>query len=374
VRVAIITESFLPQVNGVTNSVIRVLDHLAGRGHSALVIAPGAGPQTYAGAPVVRVRSVGLPFYRTFTIGLPTRQIEAVLTAFAPDVVHLASPIALGAHGAIVAERLGIPAVAVYQTDIAAFAQRYRGLGVAHGVVWAWLRQIHGRVARTLAPSSPALWDLRRNGIPNVHLWGRGVDGEAFNPGHRSDELRKLLAPDGEAIVGYVGRLGKEKRVELLAPLADLPGTRIVVAGDGPARKALERDMPGAVFLGFQHGRDLSETFASLDVFVHPGDGETFCQAAQEALSSGVPVVAAAAGGLLDLVRHGETGLLWPPDQPDELVKAVATLVADPDRRAAMGVQAHASVSGRTWEALGDQILGHYRAVAAQQTREVLAS
>jgi len=373
VRVAIITESFLPQVNGVTNSVTRVLDHLAGRGHSALVVAPGSGPQTYAGVPVVRVRAVGLPFYRSFTIGLPTRQVEAVLSAFDPDVVHLASPIALGAHGAVVAERLGIPAVAVYQTDIATFAQRY-GLGGARRAVWAWLRQIHGRAARTLAPSSPALWDLRRNGIPNVHLWGRGVDGEAYNPAHRSADLRARLAPHGEVLVGYVGRLGAEKRVELLAPLADLPGTRVVVAGDGPAREQLERDMPGAVFLGFQHGRDLSETFASLDLFVHPGTGETFCQAAQEALSSGVPVVAAAAGGLLDLVRHGETGLLWPPDSPDELVRAVATLAADPALRARMGVAAHASVAGRTWEALGDQLLGHYRAVTGQRRGQALAS
>jgi phosphatidylinositol alpha 1,6-mannosyltransferase len=373
VRVAIITESFLPQVNGVTNSVTRVLDHLAGRGHSALVIAPGSGPQTYAGAPVVRVRAVGLPFYKSFTIGLPTRQIEAVLSAFAPDVVHLASPIALGAHGAVVAERLGIPSVAVYQTDIATFAQRYR-LGAARGIVWAWLRQIHGRAARTLAPSSPALWDLRRNGIPNVHLWGRGVDGEAFNPSHRSEELRRRLAPHGEVLVGYVGRLGAEKRVELLAPLADLPGTRVVVVGDGPSRAQLEREMPGAVFLGFQHGPDLSATFASIDVFVHPGAGETFCQAAQEALSSGVPVVAAAAGGLLDLVRHGETGLLWPPDEPEELVRAVAALATDADLRAAMGATARASVAGRTWEALGDQILGHYRAVAGQRTGQAIAS
>jgi phosphatidylinositol alpha 1,6-mannosyltransferase len=296
-----------------------------------------------------------------------------VLTAFAPDVVHLASPIALGAQGALVAQRLGIPAVAVYQTDIAAFAQRYH-LGATRRVIWAWLRQVHERCARTLAPSSPALWDLRRNGIPNVHLWGRGVDGEAFDPAHRSEALRKELAPNGEVLVGYVGRLGAEKRVELLAPLASLPGTRVVVVGDGPARKTLEQQMPSAAFLGFQHGPELSATFASLDVFVHPGDGETFCQAAQEALCSGVPVVAAAAGGLLDLVRHGETGLLWPPDQPEELTKAVATLVDDPQLRATLGANARPSVAGRTWEALGDQILGHYQAVIGHSGREAVAS
>ena len=368
-RVAIVTESFLPVVNGVTNSVLRVLEHLRAGGHQALVVAPGTGPPEHEGTAVVRVRSVGLPGYRSVAVGLPTFRLAAVLDDFAPDVVHLASPIAVGALGAHVAARAGVPAVAVYQTDVAGFAARY-GLRPAQRAVWAWLRRVHAACARTLAPSSQAMWDLRQHGIDDVHLWARGVDGTAFAPGHRDPALRAALTPGGELLVGYVGRLAAEKRVELLAPLQDLAGVRVVIVGDGPARPALERRMPRAVFLGFRAGRALSTVFASLDVFVHTGADETYCQAAQEALASGVPVVAPAAGGLLDVVTDGATGLLWPAEEPAALVAAVRSLVADQPRRRRLAAAARTSVVARSWDAIGDQLLGHYRAVLRGTRRQ----
>lgn len=378
-RVAIVTECFLPEVNGVTNSVLRVLEHLARRGHEALILAPGDGPREHDGIPVVRLRSVGLPRYRSFALGLPSIRMRAVLTAFAPDVVHLASPVAVGAQAAVVAGRMGLPTVAVYQTDVAGFVARY-GLRPARRAVWAWLRHVHGRCDRTLAPSTPALWELRRHGVPDVHLWARGVDATAFAPAHRDPALRARLAPAGELVVGYVGRLAAEKRVDLLAPLCGLAGVRVVVVGDGPARRSLEQRLPGAAFLGFQRGAALSAAFASLDVFVHPGADETFCQAAQEALASGVPVVAAGAGGLLDVVHDGRTGLLWPAAEPGALVAAVRRLVDAPALRARLAAAARPSVLHRSWDVVGDQLLGHYEAVrrAARahplpDTREITA-
>lgn len=367
-RVAIVTESFLPEVNGVTNSVLRVLEHLSRHGHQALVVAPGEGPAEHDGTEVVRVRSVGLPGYRSVAVGLPTFRLSEVLEEFGPDVVHLASPIAVGALGARVAARQGIPAVAVYQTDVAGFAARY-GLKPAQRALWGWLRRVHGACVRTLAPSSQAMWDLRRHGVENVHLWARGVDAAAFAPGHRDPALRAALAPGGQLLVGYVGRLAAEKRVELLAPLQDLRGVRLVVVGDGPARAALERRMPRAVFLGFREGRALSTVFASLDVFVHTGADETYCQAAQEALASGVPVVAPAAGGLLDVVTDGSTGLLWPAEEPAALVAAVRRLVADELLLRRLAAATRPSVAERSWGVIGDQLLGHYRAVLGGTSR-----
>lgn len=368
-RVAIVTESFYPQVNGVTNSVARVVEHLSARGHEALVLAPGRGPTDHAGTPVVRVPSVVLPWYRSFALGRPSLKLENELTAFGPDVVHLASPIALGAQGAAVAARLGVPAVAVYQTDIVRFAARYR-LGAARRPLWAWLRHVHGGCAVTLAPSSHALMDLRRNGVERVALWGRGVDARLFSPEHRDAGLRAGLAPHGEVLVGYVGRVAAEKRVERLVPLDALPGARVVVVGDGPLRPTLQRRMPRAAFLGFLQGAELARAVASLDVFVHPGTDETFCQAAQEALCAGVPVVAPSSGGLVDRVRDGETGLLCAPGDPEALGRAVRALVQDGPLRADMGRRAHASVVGRSWEVLGDQLLGHYRAVLERTASE----
>ncbi|WP_199485347.1 glycosyltransferase family 4 protein [Actinomadura craniellae] len=358
-KVAIVTESFLPRVNGVTNSVCRILEHLAARGHEALVIAPGPGPNAHAGQTVRPVPGIALPFYRSFVVGLPTRQVAATLRAFQPDVVHLASPLVLGASGAAAARRLDVPAVAVFQTDIAGFARRY-GLRGTDPIIWSWLRRVHEQAARTLAPSTPTLQELERRGIPRLALWARGVDHARFHPRHRSAGLRARLAPAGETLVGYVGRLAAEKRPELLARLADLPGTRLVVAGDGPEERRLRRLLPDAVFTGFLTGTELSELVASLDVFVHTGADETFCQAVQEGLAAGVPVVAPAAGGPLDLVRPGVSGLLYPPDDGDALRAAVAALVAGPELRLQLGAQAHRSVQNRSWTAVCAELVAHY--------------
>ena len=362
-RIAIVTESFLPQVNGVTNSVLRVCEQLEARGHTALVIAPGPGPSSYAGARVVRTPSVPLPGYRDFRLGRPWPSLRSTLADFSPDVVHLASPAALGAQAAFTARRMGLPVVAVYQTDLAGFAARY-GLGGTDRAVWNWLRRVHGAASRTLAPSLHAVAELRRNGVLRVDRWARGVDLRRFSPTHRDDALRARLAPDGEVLVGYVGRLAQEKEVGLLTSLHGLPGVRLVVAGDGPRRAALQAQLPGVPFLGFQSGAALAATFASLDTFVHTGSHETFCQAAQEALASGVPVVAPAAGGLLDLVDHGINGLHFDPGSGASLRTAVARLAADVKARSAMSLAARASVTGRTWEVIGDQLMSHYEDVA----------
>jgi phosphatidylinositol alpha 1,6-mannosyltransferase len=361
VRIAIVTESFLPHVNGVTNSVCRVMEHLTQRGHEVLVVAPGPGPDDHDG--LLRLTpGVSLPFYRSFVVGLPTRQVTAALRDFRPDVVHLASPLLLGTSGIAAARRLDVPSVAVFQTDLVGFARRY-GLRGADAMVWAWLRHIHERTDRTLVPSRPTLNELRRRGFPRLALWARGVDDQRFHPRHRSAELRARLAPGGEVLVGYVGRLAPEKRPWMLSHLTGLPGVRLVVVGDGPARRRLERLLPGALFTGFRTGQDLSELVASLDVFVHTGADETFGQAVQEGLAAGVPVVAPASGGPLDLVRPGHNGLLYPPDDPAALRAAVAALTADASLRTRMGGHARLSVHGRDWGGICDQLLGHYEAV-----------
>ena len=346
-RVAIVTESFLPRINGVTNSVCRVLEYLARRGHEALVVAPAPGPDSYAGFPVRLMPSVALPMYPSFALGLPTPKVEETLRDFAPDVVHLASPVVLGASGVSAARRLGIPSVAIFQTDLAGFARRhgFRGTDTA---IWSWLRRLHGQADRTLAPSTDTLGQLVARGVPRTARWARGVDLDRFHPRHRSGALRAELAPEGEVLVGYVGRLSPDKRVHLLASLAGLPGIRLVVVGEGPAEPRLRRKLPGAAFLGFRTGEALSEALASLDVFVHTGANETFCQAIQEALAAGVPVVAPAAGGPLDLVTDGDNGWLFPPGRPRLLRSAAESLAPTPTcARRWVGPPGRASSNGR---------------------------
>ncbi len=376
-RIAIITESFPPDINGVAHSVVRIAEHLVMRGHTLMVVAPAPSSATRAvtGAHpyrVVRLPSVPVPRYRSFRLGLPLPRLADALVEHAPDVVHLASPFVLGARGVTLAGQLDLPSVAVYQTDVAGYARAYRGLGLGRDLgeaaAWRWLRTIHNGADRTLAPSTASAGDLVAHGVQRVWLWRRGVDASRFDPVKRSPRLRALVAPNGETIVGYVGRLAVEKRVDLLAATCRLPGVKVVVVGDGPARRDLERCLPGAIFLGVRRGDQLARIFASLDVFVHTGAHETFGQTVQEALASGVPVVAPAAGGPLDLVTPGVTGTLVPPGDEAAVADAVAALVTDPIRRKEYGEAAREWATGRGWDAVGDELISHYDAVLAGPT------
>ncbi|MFC9909510.1 glycosyltransferase family 4 protein [Streptomyces sp. NPDC127197] len=375
-RVVIVTESFPPDVNGVAHCALQTARHLVDRGHAPLVVAPAPAPGSKAAAalapcPVVHVPSLPLPGYPQVRVALPSRRLAAALLAHQADIVHLASPFILGVRGMAAAARLGLPAVAVYQTDLAGYARTYVGAGEA--AAWRRIRSVHAAADRTLAPSSASQADLEAHGVPRVHLWRRGVDTVRFRPDLRDDALRRELAPNGELIVGYVGRLAPEKHIELLSGVCGLPGVRVVIVGDGPSGPGLAEALPGAVFLGRRGGDDLARIFASLDIFAHTGPFETFCQTVQEAMASGVPVVAPAAGGPLDLVDHGRTGLLVPPRDADAVTEAVRTLAADQGLRTAYGAAARATVEGRTWAAIGDQLIAHYEAVLQARRPAVVA-
>ncbi|MDH5132725.1 MULTISPECIES: GDSL-type esterase/lipase family protein [unclassified Microbacterium] len=364
-RVAIVTESFLPHMNGVTGSVMQILRHLERRGHEACVLAPAATgiPERLHGAPVTAIRSVPLPGYRDVRVGAATtRRIGTELGRFRPDVVHLASPFALGWRGLLAAERGGIGTVAAYQTDVAAYTERYR-VAATTGMAHAHIARLHRRATLTLAPSSESAQQLGHLGVDRLRSWGRGVDAERFHPSRRSDALRAEWG--AEIVIGYVGRLAAEKQVEDLAALHGIPGARLVIVGDGPRRDRLQEQLPDALFLGRLDGDALATALASFDVFVHPGESETFGQTLQEAHASGVPVVATGRGGPLDLVRAGVDGWLYRPGDLADLRRRVTALAGDEQTRRAFGHAGWSAVQGRSWEHLGDQLLGHFEEARA---------
>ncbi len=364
---AIAAESFLPQLNGVTNSVRRVAEHLRDHGHEALIIAPSDEevPSSYAGFPVTTVPSLALPMYQDVRMGIsPSFLFDHILTGFAPDVLHAAAPFLIGSAALSSAARFSIPSVAIYQTDVPSYASRY-GLAMLENVAWARIRDIHSMANLTLAPSTYASEQLRAHGIPRVKIWGRGVDTERFSPARRDDNLHADWAPNGEVVIGYMGRLAPEKQVADLAVLGDIPGTRLVIVGDGPTHKALRAQLPEAVFLGVLTGKKLASVTATMDVFVHPGELETFGQAIQEALASGVPVVAPAKGGPIDLVKPGEWGFLYEPGDLAALRSEVLRLVEDADLRRRFSTAARQFTSGRTWPLICAQLIGYYREAMA---------
>jgi phosphatidylinositol alpha 1,6-mannosyltransferase len=377
VRVAIVAESFLPNVNGVSNSVLRVLEHLDRTGHDAVVIAPDNPRGTeraagdHNGVPVYRMPSRMFPKVTSLPLGVPRPKMVTIMRQFAPDVVHLASPALLGWGGLQAARFLDIPTVAVYQTDVPGFAESY-GVGAATRVAWAWFRYVHRHSDRTLAPSSATMEKLIAQRIPRVYKWARGVDIAGFAPSARDERLRGRWSPDGRPIVGFVGRLAPEKHVERLRVLAENGDVKVVVVGDGVDKAKLEKLMPTAVFTGALYGQELAAAYASMDVFVHPGEHETFCQAVQEALASGLPVIAPNVGGPRDLVEPGRTGFLLEVDEFEaQLAGAVSHLLA---ARPRYSQAARKSVLQRTWPVICDELLGHYEAVAGVQARRSLTA
>jgi phosphatidylinositol alpha 1,6-mannosyltransferase len=359
-RIAVVAESFLPQINGVTNSVLRILDFFQKNGHDAIVIAPesNGGPNEYAGFEIIRVPAINVK--GLIPIALPQQNTKANLVNFNPDIIHLASPALLGNYVARFAKKLEIPTLSVYQTDLAGFANHY-GFQLANSTLNKFVGRVHSNSDRTLAPSTSACNYLNALGVPDVELWRRGVDSERFRPENRDQELRDSLLgnrPD-RTLIGYIGRLAHEKRLEDLISLDEQDDVQLVIVGDGPIRERLERKLPNAIFTGFKNGQDLARMYASLDIFIHTGQHETFCQSIQEALASGVPVIAPNSGGPIDLVEDGKTGYLINTGNPKE-IKRVVELIQQSDANEIRKVTRE-SVVNRTWQSINQELISHYQ-------------
>lgn len=362
-RVAIVTESFLPALNGVTNSVLRVLETLRQQGHEAIIIAPGSNVDTYLGYRVITIGSV--PFMQ-FAVAVPSPRLAGILADFAPDVIHVASPVFLGKQAITWAARNDVPSVAIFQTDLAGYVERY-GLATIRPAVDAYIASIHQPATLNLAPTTEGADYLKRLGAPGVSVWGRGVDLELYHPNRKNQDAaaanRKSWAPNGETLVGFVGRLAPEKQVIRMRELFDLENTRFVVIGDGPERKRLETEFEGhpVTFAGKLVGEELANAYAALDVFVHFGTEETFGQTIQEAQATGLPVVAPAAGGPKFLINSGVDGFLVDVEADNDFVTPVANLVKDAALRAVIGEGARRAVLAKSWAENNAKLLKHYR-------------
>ena len=362
-RVALITETFLPDTNGVVSTLCRVLEHLQAQGHEAILFAPHDAPQQYAGAQIVPLHGMPLPMYPDLKLTPPQFGITAQLRRFKPDVLHLAGLVALGPTGRYVANTLDLPLIGAYHTDFPAYSTHY-GLGWTKSLAYRYLRWFHNRCGATLCPSSATLADLRTHGFRRLRLWGRGVDTVRFHPQYRSEAWRTAVGTQpGERLLLYIGRLATEKRVDLLVEsLRATENVRLVLVGDGPARPTLEREFAGLPvhFCGFLKNEALATAYASADIFVFPSDTETFGQVVQEAMASGLPVVAARAGGVVDIVRADLSGKLFTPGSGESLQRNLANLLAQPERTKAMGRAGRALAEQRSWPSVMNQLTNHY--------------
>lgn len=362
-RVAVVTESFLPSLNGVTNSVVRVLESLKAEGHEAIVLAPTSNSDEFLGFKVTQISKF---YIKQFAVALPHIRLERILRDFNPDVVHVAAPFAFGRQAITVAHRMGVPAIAIYQTDVAGYAQRY-GVPGLRPLIDRIIGAIHRQATVNLAPTAEGAEYLRSIDAKGVSIWGRGVDLEAYNPQKRAlvanSGFRKELGVHNQVIIGFVGRLAAEKQVDRLSELFGLPNVSFLIVGDGPERKNLEKlfKYQKVKFTGKLIGPDLANAYASMDIFVHCGTEETFGQTIQEAQASGLPVVAPARGGPRFLIQSGQTGFLVNPDEDNAYRNVVVELIENPALREQIGLNARNAVADKSWSANNAQLFEHYR-------------
>ncbi|MFM1937771.1 MAG: hypothetical protein RLZZ320_629 [Actinomycetota bacterium] len=356
-RVAIVTESFLPTVNGVTNSVVQVNRELRRLGHEVRIFAPEVPGllREIEGTTVKPLPAINLR--KHLPIALPNLMIDRELAKFQPDVMHLASPALMGAYAQKIAIKRGIPTVAVYQTDFVGFADFYR-VSFAKRAIQQFVKATHLNATLNLAPSQFAVEQLQTLGVKRIEKWGRGVDLELFKPKRRNAET--FLGFKGKKIIGYVGRLAPEKCVERLSILDAQSDIQLVIIGEGPSRYSLQRQLPNALFTGQLSGENLARHVASLDLFVHAGENETFCQAAQEALACGTPVVAPSKGGVKDFVKPGVNGSIVDMSSDMDLLHEVRknwAFFTNPETRK----EARASVEEKSWSSLTNSLIDYYQ-------------
>jgi len=368
-RIAIVSEVFLPAIDGVVTRLMRTLEELHGFGDEVLLVAPAGGPAQYGGAEVVGMPAVRMPLYPDGggyppkRVSLPTRRLDQVLARFGPDIVHAINPVLLGLSAAFSARRHGIPLVASYHAHLPTYAHSYR-IGFMESLGWSYLRAVHNRAQLNLCTSRATGEQLIEHGFERVRLWPYGIEVERFRPARASDAWRQRLSGgrNDRLVMLYVGRLAREKAVERLLEAARVEGVTLAIVGDGPERAALEQafaDTPTA-FLGFLTGDDLADAYASADLFLLPSDTETLGLVTLEAQASGLPVIAADSPAARELVAQRGSGLLFDPGSAGSLAAAVRELTGDPARRRELSRRALEATQGCTWRAATGALRRHY--------------
>ncbi len=370
-RVALFSGNYNYVKDGVNGSLNRLVGYLLRQGAAVRVYSPTTDTPAFAPTgDLVSVPSVpvpGRPEYRA-SLGLP-EIIRDDIRAFGPNIFHVSAPDILGHRAVGFGTSLGLPVIASLHTYFESYLRYYR-LGWAVPLSEWILRSFYGRCAEVLVPSESMAETVRAKGLAqNIHIWGRGVDRAVFNPAHRSLEWRRDLGvPDDCALIGFVGRLVLEKGLDVLAATATELSRRgvshrFLVVGDGPARAWIEERLPRAIFTGFQTGLDLARAYASADIFFNPSSTETFGNVTLEAMASGLPVVAAGAGGTLSLVEDGASGVLTAPDSAEQSADGIERLIEDPDLRRAMAARGLEIAARHDWDAINGVVLERYLVV-----------
>ncbi|MBM7552593.1 glycosyltransferase [Thalassobacillus pellis] len=362
-KIAIITETFLPSTDGVVTRLKEAIKFLRKENNEVIVIAPDLGVKEYEGAIVEGVKTTRLPFYRSKEFSMPQRKVKELLTKHEPDIVHVVNPAFVGASGVYYANKLNLPLLASYHTHVPKYMDYYR-LYPLKPAVWWYFRKLHNFSDLNLCTSKAIQKELTDKNFPNVHVWDRGVDIEKYHPEYKNEDMRHRLTggKPGNKLFVFVGRLAAEKEIHKLKPLLEQRSDiSLALVGDGPVRKQLEETFAGTntVFTGFLHGEELSQAFASGDAFIFPSVTETLGLVILEAMASGLPVIAAKSGPTMEQVVDEQTGLLYENENTDSLLEAISKLENE-ELYKQLCENARAEAEKFSWQKPSEQILDFY--------------
>lgn len=355
-RIAVFTDTYHPNVNGVVNTLARMEAYFNQCKIAYKMFYPGekkaqsGSHRSFTAHP--------FPIYPEIRVALmPYIVFKAEVDAFSPDVLHIVTEGPMGMMAQRYAKDTGIPFIASYTTDLSQYLNYYR-LEILTSLVNRHLIKLHGEAFTNLVPSGYSMDQMAQWGLKNVTLWGRGVDTNMFNPSHRDETCRQALLDGRELLLMYCGRLAKEKKLDILMDMMgelnreSLP-VKLILVGDGPYREELERrNVENITFLGVQKGDMLAKLYASSDLFVFASENETYGNVILESLASGLPVVAANEGGVKENLKDGENGIAVSQNTGRCFADVVKKLFADKDERNRLGSTGYADVQDRSWDAL----------------------
>ncbi len=362
-KIAIITETFLPSIDGVVTRLKEAIKYLRKQNHEVIVIAPDLGVKEYEGAIIEGVKATTLPFYRYKEFSLPQRKVKDLLLKHDPDVVHVVNPAIVGVSGVYYASKLGYPLIASYHTHIPKYMDYYK-LYPLKPAVWWYFRKLHNYADVNLCTSKAIQGELVDKNFHNVHVWDRGVAVDHYHPRHKNEEMRNRLSrnePDNKLLV-FVGRLAPEKEIHKIKPLLEQrDDISLAIVGDGPEKESLEETFADTktVFMGLLEGEELAQAFSSSDALIFPSVTETLGLVILESMASGLPVIAAKSGPTMEQVEDGKNGLLFENENTQSMIDAISRL-EDEDLYDSLCKNARKEAERHSWQKPSKQILDYY--------------
>lgn len=382
-RIALVSETYLPEINGVAMTLSRLVAGLQDAGHAVQLIRPkqgvddGAGDEVNAEETLILVSGSGLPGYDSLRFGFPSyRRLRRAWKQFTPDYVHIATEGPLGWGALFAARALGIPVISSYHTNFNSYAQHY-GFGFLKPCAEAYLRAFHNRTLATFVPTSVLQNELTQQGMKGVRVMSRGVDTDLYHPESRCDTLRAEWGASGAIAVLYVGRLAAEKNLDLAIRgyfeiQAECPNAQFVLVGDGPLREALMKQYPNFIFAGFKRGHELAQCYASADVFLFPSETETFGNVLTEAMASGLACVAYDYAAAKEYATNSVDAYLAPLGEEAVFLELSRALAIDVELRMRLRTNARQLMRSLNWTCVVNAYIEEVSALL-RDTGELLA-